>query len=50
MDWLTDRIIEIIEDVVGGKVYSLFYNAERELMMLVLRRTIDYSSRKYQEI
>lgn len=29
MDWLTDRIIEIIEDAVGGKVYSLFYNAEK---------------------
>lgn len=29
MDWLTDRIIEIIEDVVGGKVYSLYYNVEK---------------------
>lgn len=29
MDWLTDRIIEIIEDVVGGKVYSLYYNTEK---------------------
>lgn len=29
MDWLTDRIIEIIEDAVGGKVYSLYYNTEK---------------------